>query len=122
MAAFTWKDYLEIARKLQANQFENLSEASLRSAVSRAYYAAFHHAQDWLKKQPGQHYFSEDAKAHDEVINDLKRCHYTTISDELFYLKRFRRKCDYELEVYNLERIARTAISQSDHIITTLKG
>lgn len=121
MAAFTWKDYLEIARKLQASQFDNLSEAALRSAVSRAYYAAFHHAQDWLTNQPGQHFFSDDAKAHDEVINYLKKSRYVTVSDQLLALKKARRKCDYEPTVNNLVRITAAAIAQSNQIITTLR-
>ena len=38
IAEFEWRDYLELARRLSANK----DEASLRSAVSRAYYYVYH--------------------------------------------------------------------------------
>ncbi len=39
---FRWSSYLDLAREL--SERPNASEASLRSAISRAYYAAFHAA------------------------------------------------------------------------------
>lgn len=43
--AFAWADYLALARELASRS----DEASLRSAVSRSYYALFHGAQTALK-------------------------------------------------------------------------
>lgn len=38
------KDYFDLARKLMQMR----TEAALRSAISRGYYAAFHVAKDWI--------------------------------------------------------------------------
>ena len=58
MPAFDWKQYLDLARDLSQPMTSDAGtrEARLRSAVSRAYYAAFCHARnysrDWLNFQP----------------------------------------------------------------------
>lgn len=48
---FDWQDYYLLARELlsQADRAPH-KEAVLRTAVSRAYYAAYHRACDYLKK------------------------------------------------------------------------
>ena len=45
---FTWTEYLDLAGELVTSPRANAVEASLRSGISRAYYAAFHAAKDFL--------------------------------------------------------------------------
>ena len=45
---FAWTEYLDLARELVTNPRMNAVEACLRSGISRAYYAAFHAARDFL--------------------------------------------------------------------------
>lgn len=49
--SFDWKTYLEVSEMLVKHQITGLEEACLRSAISRAYYAAFGTANSYLKKQ-----------------------------------------------------------------------
>src|SRR5436305_1899156 len=46
--AFYWSDYLAAAQQWALATTPLLEEAILRSAISRAYYAAFHEARDYL--------------------------------------------------------------------------
>lgn len=41
---FNWDDYLQLAEELHEQEDSNPQEAEERSAISRAYYAAFHDA------------------------------------------------------------------------------
>ena len=43
MTPFDWRDYIRVARSLASGKAD---EASLRAAVSRAYYAAYHVARE----------------------------------------------------------------------------
>lgn len=97
---FNWKDFLTLAENLQAAPDNpGPSEAALRSATSRAYYAAFHAAvelgQKWgfMPKGSGDDhkdiriYFLKSAPA------DEKK---KTISNQLDRLYDLRRQADYE--------------------------
>ena len=47
--SFVWSDYLELAKELLGGAVGSpLEEAKLRSAISRAYYAVFNEARDYL--------------------------------------------------------------------------
>jgi hypothetical protein len=47
--SFPWTRYLDLAKELAGKPVTvEGREAKLRSAISRAYYAAFHHARDYL--------------------------------------------------------------------------
>lgn len=48
---FAWTEYLDLAGELVTNPRANAVEACLRSAISRAYYAAFHAAKDFLAER-----------------------------------------------------------------------
>jgi uncharacterized protein (UPF0332 family) len=60
--SFDWADYLKLAEGLQANpDMPGPREASLRTATSRAYYAAFQCAIDFAKSEGFQpKYTGED--------------------------------------------------------------
>ena len=49
--SFDWKTYLEVSEMLVKHQITGLEEACLRSAISRAYYAAFGTANSYLKNK-----------------------------------------------------------------------
>ena len=55
-----WGDYMILARGLAADRFE----ASQRSAISRAYYAAFNISRGWLEANVGP---VDNRRAHQEV-------------------------------------------------------
>ena len=80
-------DYLALAEELGSNT----GEEKLRTAVSRAYYAAFLIARGRL--QIG----SKTRDVHREVIDSLKKkAGYTMVGNELDRLRKLRNTADYE--------------------------
>ena len=65
---FEWGDYLALARSLVASP--EPSEATARSAASRAYYAAFHKSRGVLERELGAQLGRE--RLHPEVIRRLR--------------------------------------------------
>lgn len=61
--AFTWADYLTVASTLNAAG----DEASLRAAVSRAYYAVFGEAKEVAEKEMGEDFAV--GSVHNQVVN-----------------------------------------------------
>lgn len=73
--SFDWSGFLGIATAMYADAVATkgtpLTEAKLRSAISRAYYAAHHKSKVHVEKSPGVR-VSRSGKAHREVIDYLK--------------------------------------------------
>ncbi|MEA3376765.1 MAG: hypothetical protein U9R72_11290 [Chloroflexota bacterium] len=101
--SFDWTDYLDFAYRLydipESPKLEGLSEATYRSAASRAYYATFHCALDFACKEGFQpsgggedhwrlrmHFkdFPHGGKAHRKIAKDLDN------------LRRYRKEVDYD--------------------------
>lgn len=116
MASFNWSDYLKIAKLLMASSDPATKEASLRSAVSRAYYAAFITARNFARDK--KHLNLEGRTTDHFKVIDFFRKSNPRIDRELKQLKIFREICDYEDHVENLETIAQDAINCSEKIIT----
>jgi uncharacterized protein (UPF0332 family) len=86
---FNPSEFLRVANELALNTDD---EASLRSAVSRAYYAVFLQARDCL----GLH--GHRRTIHGQVIGRLKSADRNA-GDQLDKLEVLRGEADYELEV-----------------------
>lgn len=118
---FQWQDYLELAKRLVNEDSPN--EASLRSAVSRAYYAAFNIAAQvlMLKHELVLAGLGED---HTRVINhflgstDTKR---HDIGVLLRHLRDDRNKADYVASISYWEFIAQLNIGRVDRVLQFLK-
>jgi uncharacterized protein (UPF0332 family) len=108
MKTFDWREYYLLAEELlsQADGSPR-KEAMLRSAVSRAYYAAFHRACEYLRevnKYPTQQEFTSSRKeTHRFLINIFANNpdypEWRKIGDRLYSLKDFRQKADYARSV-----------------------
>jgi uncharacterized protein (UPF0332 family) len=98
--AFGWEDYLSLANDLSKDQN---NEAALRSAVSRAYYAAFNIAKDFLNKN-GAEISESTPSVHHKVWNEFRRRGRTglTVYTNGDRLKKRRGDADYDLEPKNL--------------------
>jgi hypothetical protein len=107
---FNWREYYVLARKL-LSQADSLphdeapqKEAMLRSAGSRAYYAAYHRACDYLRKAkmyPTDQEIKADRQgSHQAIIdifkNDTSHPEREEIGMMLWKLKDFRHWADYE--------------------------
>ena len=118
---FIWQEYLEVARALQQQAANGLPrEAALRSAVSRACYAAFCHARNYARDRHGLQlrYTADD--------HSLVKRHFMTrrargIADKLDWLRQARNKCDYEDALSQLDALLTTALQEAQLVIAILK-
>lgn len=120
--AFDWKEFLDLAKVLQSSPNTSYPvEAAHRSAVSRAYYAAFCHARNYAEQYLG---FQRTKTGRD---HGLLRKHlgrqgpdWKEVADELEDLHEWRRLCDYEDVVPHLSIMVASAISTAETIIETM--
>ena len=90
---FEWSDYLAFATSLLA--FAERSEASARSAASRAYYAAFHKSREAVERQLQARLGRRDL--HAEVIRRLlERPATEMIGVHVDRLRKIRSHADYD--------------------------
>ena len=116
---FDWSKFLDLARRLSA---ETTDEASLRSAVSRAYYAAFNTAADRMR-QDGKT-VPEDGTAHVEVWR-----YYSGANDQFSRkigsdgsrLKTRRRDSDYDGRRTPSAGEVNESVERADSVIRFLK-
>ncbi|QSR87647.1 hypothetical protein EM20IM_04840 [Candidatus Methylacidiphilum infernorum] len=120
--AFDWREFLDLARTLRSSfSSSTLMEAASRSAVSRAYYAAFGHTRSYAEK----HFQFPRTKA-GSVHHDLRKClgkrgpTWKDVAEKLGDLHEWRKLCDYEDTVSNLNIMAEEAISTAEGIISKL--
>ena len=117
--SFEWKDFYSIAEHLRDNA-SNISatEAAQRSAISRAYYAAFCHARDVAIAKHG--YKSMGSDDH-RLLRDVYRTRMPKIATYLEDLKQWRKSCDYEskLEPSRLSLMI-SGIGKAKYVLNTL--
>lgn len=114
---FDWDQFLQTAKLLQQG-----SEADKRTAVSRAYYAAFHAAKNFAVSKK---YSSTGAGSdHSGVRRHLTamKGHHVQKSVMLGRLYSYREQCDYEPDVQNLDEKVASAIADATTITATLSG
>lgn len=127
---FDWSEYLNLAQELAATNSDSSanSEAKLRSAISRAYYATFCLARNYLRdieKDPRLSRKNRDINEHQYVAEEFiyhptKMKNMVRIGENLSRLRELRNKADYEDTFYNLQREARTALMLAQNIISAL--
>lgn len=123
--SFNWKDYLTLAEGLSANpNMPGPTEAALRAATSRAYYAAFQVAFQFGRAEKFSPTFTGDdhRKIREYFRNsapvDQRRRKIATQLDRLYD---FRRQVDYDdLLKQKPESIATYAISMAKIIFQCL--
>jgi len=94
------KDFFELAQKL----VQMRTEPALRSAISRAYSAAYHCCIKLLRELGFQ--FSKDSSVHEKVAAHLNNSAITEIEfagKELNYLRRRRNHADYDLALKDFQ-------------------
>lgn len=117
---FDWREYLELARFLQTITGSGFSSnAACRSAVSRAYYAAFCHARNYARDRLG-FVPSGEARDHTLVREHLKNRGMVNIAAKLESLRRWRNSCDYDDAVPSIPRIVSAALSTAESVFEVL--
>lgn len=118
--SFDWSNYLHLAKSLSTA----LDEASQRSSISRAYYAAFNIARQYvMQNHPGAD-IPNDGRAHEKVWQELKKGvrqeKAAAVNGER--LKQSRGNADYKQIGLSLPADVTTAIAWAESIINNLKS
>jgi uncharacterized protein (UPF0332 family) len=121
MEKFRWTDYLELARELVSSEVSpQLREARFRTAVSRAYYAAFCSLREYASDRLG---FSaaNTGEDHTGLVNFLGRLGspWFSIAQDLSRLRKWRNRCDYEAKLVRKD-MSRNALRRAARILRQL--
>jgi hypothetical protein len=118
--AFDWAEFLELADFLAGNRAaRHTGEAASRSAVSRAYYAAFCHARNHARASLGYRP-TGTAADHTSLRRHLARHGQFRIARRLDDLRTWRNLCDYEDMVRNVPLILRSALAAARDVVSAL--
>src|SRR5579872_3887942 len=114
---FDWTEYLSLARGWAEGE---LTEALARSAVSRAYYAAYHHALAYAVARLG-HRRQGLADEHRWIRDKIEDADKAGVANSLDRLRQHRNNCDYTDELINVEtNILPQALDLAHRVITAL--
>jgi uncharacterized protein (UPF0332 family) len=120
--SFDWTEYLTLARELtEPSPTHTSQESRLRSAISRAYYAAFIQARNHLRDKEGIRISS--VQSHQFVIKrflhspDGRR---KRVGHDLYILREDRNKADYDDTVNGLPLSASRALVRATRVIFEL--
>ena len=118
--SFDWTQYLNLAKFIQARAVRGSEidkEAGFRSAVGRAYYAAFCYARNYARDN---YHFSPTYGPDDHgLVPELFRGRgQTDITEALLDLRRWRNQCDYwDVVSGNLSAMSAGAIVDAQYVI-----
>lgn len=112
MTIFDWREYFTLAKNLSKKK----DEASLRSSVSRAYYAVFCTARSYALTKG--HKIKKSAGAHQEVERLYSgQLLIPTVGANLGRLRKSRNLCDYDDEVSNLQYIVELSLRRAAYVL-----
>lgn len=121
---FDWNSYLNLACELVQSNNLAPKEEHFRSAISRAYYAAFCRSRNYLIEKRDLTIPNHDA--HSAVINHFKNGRSASIprkvGDILFNLRDKRNDADYKDCLPNSAATAKIAIKDAQKIIEIIDG
>ena len=125
MVSFDWSEYLNLANKLiRSGSVLSADEACQRTAISRAYYAAYCQARN-LARDRGWVILTGKTKDHAIVKNHFKNSRQRNkkrIGIILERLRDARNDADYEDVLNNPDRIAWASIKQATEIFRLLSS
>ncbi len=121
---FSWAQFVEIAEYLknQGDADEALQEAAYRCSVSRAYYGAYRHAENYAKDTG--HYIPRNIGTdHGTLRTWFEGRNMREVSRRLRRLHQWRKECDYNeplLRITDLLRCVRDSIDEARKVVDTL--
>jgi uncharacterized protein (UPF0332 family) len=118
--SFDWRAYLILAQALASAELPGGREASFRSAVSRAYYAAFATARQQSRQRHGG-VVRQSAAEHGEVATFFasRGDSGAAIAIHLARLRFLRNRADYDDDFGTSEMAAEEAIARA-HVVLDL--
>jgi len=124
---FDWSEYLKLAQELAGDDTTSANEeAKLRSSISRAYYAAFCKARNYLRDVENQN-IPRSGQAHTYVCGKFADSYDRTrakIGTNLKRLKQYRKQADYEdyVTTTELSKNAGMSLKYTQFVISTLNN
>jgi uncharacterized protein (UPF0332 family) len=122
---FDWLEYLKLAQKLAGQTVSPPNqEAKLRSSVSRAYYAAFCTARNYLRDIEG-YPIPSGVEAHTYVRDEFKRSSdriRRKIGNNLDRLRRYRNTVDYDDSVTGLSSTVTLTLMLAQQVTSMLNA
>ena len=121
---FDWSEYLRLAEQLAAEaEAGELLQARRRTAVSRAYYAAFHSTMGLLKSR-GEYAPQGDGWDHEGVVRTCSQSSsrgWHPIGNDLRRLRRQRVNADYKAAMEVSDSLVQSAVERARDLIDRLK-
>lgn len=123
--SFNWSEYFQLARELAGEQIPTPSseEARLRSAISRAYYAGYCKARNYLRDVEKDSRIPKGRHQQDYIIEQFKKGskERRKVGANLDRLRDERRRADYEDRFTKLPDMTRLALMQAERSIGNLR-
>jgi len=121
--SFDWTEYLNLAQELVGQPTSLASrEARLRTAISRAYYAAFCESRNHLRDKEGRQ-IPPEGTVHRYVRDEFKSSAdklRKQIGHDLDRLRSDRNKADYDDTVTGLDAISKVDLALAGRVISLL--
>ncbi|MEC4986733.1 MAG: HEPN domain-containing protein [Oscillatoria sp. PMC 1068.18] len=118
---FNWLEYLILAQKLAGTRENPANEAEMRSAISRAYYAAMIQSRNFLFER--DKLLIPTQNTHQYVMNQYRNSsnkNRKKIGERLRRLRGYRNQADYDDTVKNLSNKTQEALTLARRIISGL--
>lgn len=123
--AFDWSEYLTLAQELpKKSSSPGSMEAKLRSAISRAYYAAYCKSRNYMRGKDKKYFPAHKVNKHkfvkDHFLNDSDKAR-KSVGVNLDRLREERNKADYnDCFEGNLVNTAQKSIDQAQRLLSKL--
>lgn len=117
--SFEWKNVLALAKFLVEADAVPCREAAERSAASRAYFAAFCVARDYVENE-FRFRPTETGEDHRLVREILKKQEKGRLASDLSRLAQWRKSCDYDFEYSKSGEACRYSIQVAEKVIGQL--
>jgi uncharacterized protein (UPF0332 family) len=121
--SFDWTTYFELSKVLYEEAIAKegpLVEAKLRSAISRAYYAAHHKSLRYVEATQRGVYIGRTGKAHREVVDYLKTSKNVqdqAAGNSLDRVLSAREKADYKGFQGNVKAATESALRDAEKVL-----
>jgi uncharacterized protein (UPF0332 family) len=118
---FNWTDYLQLAQQLMGQDTLVSIEAKQRTAISRAYYAAYNEART-LARQHGfrESQFDNHRSLIEHFLSEPLR-EWRSIGENLRRLRQQRNDADYKLRFDKLDFHARTTVALAKDLLEQIR-
>ena len=112
---FEWKHYLELAE----NTLQNCGEPGKRSAISRAYYAAFKTFCVYFESKGKT--LPNNAAAHGAVRDEASKCKWFVQARQLNDLRNLRNDADYSLAFVCTDDAVKLSLDTATKLISFIR-